>query len=136
MRKKISVDPAIQNDSIFVTDLMLSSLYLKRDKDNPWFILVPHKIDAVELIDLTHEEQNMLMEEITIISDFLKKKYTPTKLNVGNLGNIVRQLHIHLIARFEGDRAWPGPIWGTQTTLEFSQDEINEVIRHVKEFIS
>lgn len=135
MRKKFAVDPAIENDSIFVTDLIYSSLYLKRDKDNPWFVIVPKKADAVELIDLSHEEQTVLMEEITIVSDFLKKTFNPTKLNVGNLGNIVKQLHIHVIARYEGDRAWPGPIWGTQTTLEFTQDETLEIIRKFRDFI-
>ena len=106
-----SVDPELEKDSYLIADMELSKLYVKNDKDNPWFVLVPRKSRAVELMDLTHEEQCMLMEEVTIVSEFLKRDYQPTKINIGALGNIVRQLHIHVIARFENDQAWPQALW-------------------------
>lgn len=127
MSVKFAVDPIIDENSVFIKNLTLSVLYLKNDKENPWFILVPRKLGAIELIDLSHEEQVMLMEEITIVSEFLKSHYRPDKMNVGSLGNIVRQLHVHIIARYTADRAWPGPIWGVPTKQEFDEIEIENI---------
>lgn len=136
MSARFSVDPVIEQNSIFIKNLGLSTIYLKNDKENPWFILVPRKANAIELIDLNHEEQTMLMEEITIVSEFLKSHYRPHKMNVGSLGNIVTQLHIHVIARSPTDRAWPGPIWGTPTTQEFDHNELENIKSNFEEFIS
>lgn len=135
MNAKFTVDPVIDQNSIFIKNLGLSTVYLKNDKENPWFILVPRKAGAIELIDLNHEEQTMLMEEITIVSEFLKSHYRPHKMNVGSLGNIVTQLHIHVIARNPNDRAWPGPIWGTPTTQEFDFNEVENIKSNFSEFI-
>jgi diadenosine tetraphosphate (Ap4A) HIT family hydrolase len=132
---KFEVDPVIEKNSIFIKHMGISALYLKNDKENPWFVLVPRKLKATELIDLTHEEQTLLMEEITIVSEFLKSHYRPYKLNVGSLGNIVQQLHIHVIARYNTDRAWPGPIWGTPTTQEFDELELENIKSNFYEFI-
>lgn len=132
---KFTVDPVIDQNSVFIKNMGLSTLYLKNDKENPWFILVPRKVGAVELIDLSHEEQTMLMEEISLVSEFLKSHYRPHKLNVGSLGNIVTQLHIHVIARYRTDRAWPGPIWGSPTTMEFDQVELENLKSNFLEFI-
>jgi diadenosine tetraphosphate (Ap4A) HIT family hydrolase len=132
---KFEVDPVIEKNSIFVKHMGISALYLKNDKENPWFVLVPRKLKAIELIDLNHEEQTLLMEEITIVSEFLKSHYRPYKLNVGSLGNIVQQLHIHVIARYNTDRAWPGPIWGTPTTQEFDKLELENIKSNFYEFI-
>jgi diadenosine tetraphosphate (Ap4A) HIT family hydrolase len=135
MNARFSVDPVIEQNSVFIKNLGLSTIYLKNDKENPWFILVPRKAGAVELIDLNHEEQTMLMEEITIVSEFLKSHYRPHKMNVGSLGNIVTQLHIHVIARNPSDRAWPGPIWGTPTTQEFDHNELENIKSNFAEFL-
>ncbi len=132
---KFFVDPVIEDNSVFIKNLQLSALYLKNDKENPWFVLVPRKINATEIIDLTHEDQTVLMEEITIVSEFLKKYYEPYKMNVGSLGNIVRQLHIHVIARYANDRAWPGPIWGTSTTMEFENNELENIKSNFLDFL-
>ncbi len=136
MSIKFSIDPVIEQNSVFITNLSLSTIFLKNDKENPWFIIVPRKNGAVELIDLSHEEQSMLMEEITIISEFLKSHYQPHKLNVGSLGNLVNQLHIHVMARFSTDRAWPGPIWGTPTTQEFDYSELEDLKSKFAEFLN
>lgn len=136
MNARFSIDPVIEQNSIFISNLGLSTVFLKNDKENPWFILVPRKAGAVELIDLNHEEQTMLMEEITIVSEFLKSHYRPHKMNVGSLGNIVTQLHIHVIARSPNDRAWPGPIWGTPTTQEFDYNEVENIKSNFAEFLN
>ena len=136
MSSRFSIDPVIEQNSIFISNLSLSTVYLKNDKENPWFIIVPRKNGAVELIDLNHEEQSLLMEEITIVSEFLKSNYQPHKMNVGSLGNLVTQLHIHVIARNPTDRAWPGPIWGTPTTQEFDYNELENIKTKFAEFLN
>lgn len=133
--KVFSIDPELENNSFFIADLELSKVYLKNDKENPWFVLVPRKASAVELIDLSHEDQCILMEEITIVSDFLKNYYRPYKINIGALGNIVRQLHVHVLARYENDRAWPQALWGTSPTLTFEQVELENIRSNFSEFI-
>lgn len=133
---KFSVDSTLTDNSIFICDLELSKLYLKNDKENPWFVLIPVKADAVELMELSGEEQSKLMEEITLVSEFLKLYYHPYKINVGALGNIVRQLHVHVIARFEDDRAWPNPLWGVAPKLILEKVELENIKSNFIKFIN
>lgn len=132
--KHFTIDPELEKNSFFVTDLELSKVYVKNDKENPWFVLIPKKAHATELMDLTHEEQCILMEEITMVSDFLKNFYKPSKLNVGTLGNMVRQLHIHVIARYENDRAWPQALWGTTPSQIFEEVELENIRSNFQDF--
>lgn len=128
------IDPELEKGSFFIAELELSSLYVKNDKENPWFVLVPRKANASELVDLTHEEQCMLMEEVTLVSEFLKMYYKPFKINIGALGNIVRQLHVHVIARYETDRAWPQALWGTTPSEHFEQFELENIKSNFQEY--
>jgi len=111
------VDERILNDSIFLKELTLSNLYLKKDSENPWCILVPRKINIVELTDLSIEEQKILLEEINYVMNIFKKEFNPDKINIGALGNVVSQFHFHLIVRYKNDRAWPNAIWGTSPKI-------------------
>jgi diadenosine tetraphosphate (Ap4A) HIT family hydrolase len=133
---KFEVNEALLTDSYFICDLALSKLYLKSDKENPWFVLVPRKPDLVELMELNGEDQGLLMEEVTIVSEFLKLYYHPYKINIGSLGNIVRQLHFHVIARFQEDRAWPAPIWGSAPELVMSEIELENIKSNFLDFIN
>jgi diadenosine tetraphosphate (Ap4A) HIT family hydrolase len=132
--KNFVVDPKLEENSFLIADLQLSKLYVKDDKENPWFVLVPKKMNATELTDLNHEEQCILMEEVTIVSEFLKNYYNPDKINIGALGNIVRQLHVHVLARYESDRAWPQALWGTTPSLHFEQVELENIKSNFQEF--
>jgi diadenosine tetraphosphate (Ap4A) HIT family hydrolase len=132
--KNFVVDPKLEENSYLIADLQLSKLYVKDDKENPWFVLVPKKMNATELTDLNHEEQCILMEEVTIVSEFLKNYYNPDKINIGALGNIVRQLHVHVLARYESDRAWPQALWGTMPSLHFEQVELENIKSNFQEF--
>lgn len=129
------VDPELEVNSYLIAELELSQLYVKNDKENPWFVLVPRKPRASELVDLTHEEQCMLMEEVTMVSEFLKTYYQPFKINIGALGNIVRQLHIHVLARYENDRAWPQALWGSTPNDHFESFELENIKSNFQEFI-
>ena len=109
---KFALDPRLESDSTLVTALGLCQLRLMKDARWPWLLLVPQRTDAVEFFDLTPLDQTMLTFEIGIAARALKDATGCLKVNVGALGNQVRQLHVHVIARNEGDDGWPGPVWG------------------------
>lgn len=105
------LDPTLDADTIPLGRLALCRVLLMNDARFPWLILVPERAGAAELIDLSGADRVLLMEEIATASHALKRTFDPDKLNVAALGNRVRQLHVHVIARFVSDQAWPGPVW-------------------------
>lgn len=104
--------PRLADDTIHLGDMILSRVLLMNDARFPWLMLVPRRPDLSEVVDLATGERSMLMEEIAAVSSALREATQSPKLNVGALGNIVPQLHVHVVARFESDAAWPGPVWG------------------------
>ena len=108
------LDKTLARDSEFLADLDLCQLRIIKDSENPWLLLIPKIEDMVDWSDLDLQDQLRLTQEIDRCCKFLKSTVNPDKLNVASLGNQVPQLHIHIIARFKNDRAWPGPIWGTK----------------------
>lgn len=106
------LDPQLEADTFPVGDLALSSVRLMDDARFPWVILVPRRPGLAELIDLDGEARARLTAEIDQVSRALKTLTECDKLNVAALGNQVRQLHVHVIARFATDAAWPRPVWG------------------------
>ena len=107
-----ALDSRLETDTLHLGDLLLSRVRLMNDARFPWLILVPRKPDLREFTDLAAPERAMLMEEIAAASAALQDATGAQKLNVGALGNRVPQLHVHVVARFEGDSAWPAPVWG------------------------
>ena len=110
--KDFALDPLLAADSIGVADLPLSAVRLMRDANYPWLLLVPRRAGLCELADLNAAERSTLMEEIAQASAALKSAVKCEKLNVAALGNVVPQLHLHVIARRRDDPAWPRPVWG------------------------
>lgn len=106
------LDPRLAADTLPIGHLPLSRLSLMNDCQYPWAILVPAREGAHELFDLVAIDQQLLMREIIAVATAIDDVFRPTKVNVGALGNIVRQLHVHVVGRFETDPAWPGPVWG------------------------
>jgi diadenosine tetraphosphate (Ap4A) HIT family hydrolase len=107
-----TVDPVIQSLTLKLADWPLSRLFLYNDSRFPWGLLVPRRAGVVEIADLSAEDQAQLMREIVKLSGLVRALPGVEKLNVGALGNMVPQLHVHVIGRFKGDPAWPGPVWG------------------------
>jgi diadenosine tetraphosphate (Ap4A) HIT family hydrolase len=107
-----SLDARLAADTIAIAELPLSAIRLMRDRRFPWLVLAPRRPGLVELTDLPRDERATLMEEIVQAGKALRAAATVEKLNVGALGNIVRQLHVHVVGRRIGDAAWPGPVWG------------------------
>jgi diadenosine tetraphosphate (Ap4A) HIT family hydrolase len=89
----------------------------------PWLILVPRRNDLSELIDLDAADRAILMEEIAAASAVLRARPGVDKINVGALGNIVRQLHVHVVARSVGDATWPGPVWGAGAAVRYVPED-------------
>ena len=123
----------LKRDSFFVSSLPLSELRLVNDKRFPWLMLVPRANSAYEITDLTSEQQQMLMRESDAVMRVLKEFTHADKMNIANLGNVVSQLHIHIVARFKNDAAWPKPIWGHGDMLAYSKDEAQELIENIQE---
>jgi diadenosine tetraphosphate (Ap4A) HIT family hydrolase len=107
-----ALHPRLEADTHPVARWPLCDVRLMEDARYAWLILVPRIADAVEIVDLPDDVQQQLTAEIARASRALRTVAAPHKLNIGALGNVVRQLHVHVLARFEGDAAWPGPVWG------------------------
>jgi diadenosine tetraphosphate (Ap4A) HIT family hydrolase len=107
-----TVDPVITSLTVPLADWPLSRLFLYNDARYHWGLLVPRRAGAVEIADLSPADQAQLMAEIVKLSDLVRALQGVEKLNVGALGNMVPQLHVHVIGRRKGDPAWPGPVWG------------------------
>ncbi|WP_045727156.1 HIT family protein [Xanthomonas sp. GPE 39] len=107
------LDPRLDADSAFVADGPLSQVRLMDDARFPWLLLVPRVADAREWIDLDGAQQRLLLAEINQLSQLLRQEPDVHKLNIGALGNVVAQLHVHVLGRHPDDAAWPGPVWGS-----------------------
>lgn len=118
------LDPRLQTDSVFIADGPLSQVRLMDDTRFAWLLLVPRVAGAAEWIDLDGSQQRLLLAEINQVSKLLRGEPGVQKLNIGALGNIVRQLHVHLVGRHEGDAAWPGPVWGSGAMQRFDAREL------------
>ncbi len=117
------LDPRLAADTAFVADWSLCRLLLMDDARFPWLILVPRRVELHELDDLDADASMLLMHEIRSAMQALRNAVACRKFNVGALGNIVRPLHVHVIARHEGDAAWPGPVWGNGPARHYSAKE-------------
>jgi diadenosine tetraphosphate (Ap4A) HIT family hydrolase len=113
------VHPRLAADTAFVADWRLSRVLLMDDVRYPWVVLVPRRTGVTELFDLAAEDRAMLAEETSRAAQVLKEMSGAAKINIGALGNLVPQLHIHVVARNEGDAAWPGPVWGHGTAVRY-----------------
>ena len=121
---EFTLAPELARDCIEVADWPLCKVLLMNDSQYPWFILVPRKPNLKESIDLDDVDQLMLMKESAKLSQLLKEVFNPDKLNVAALGNMVPQLHIHHIARFKNDAAWPAPVWGKHPAQPYTDEQI------------
>jgi len=120
------LDARLQADTVFIQDLKLCRMSMMNDSRYAWIILVPRRSDIREIHELNEEDRNQLMRESSSVSKFMMDHFQIEKMNVGALGNIVPQLHIHLIGRHSNDPAWPGPVWGHSTAVNYEKDLLEE----------
>lgn len=129
------LDSQLKRDSFFIANLELSTLLLNNDANYPWLILVPRIEFAYDLTDLEILNQNILINEINICAKFLKENFVVDKLNIASLGNVVRQLHVHIIARQKIDLTFPKPVWGNAQTKPYQINQAQELIKNIQQFL-
>lgn len=130
------IDHRILSTCLGVADGPLSRILLKNDCNYPWLILVPRKENIQDIDQLSARSRHVLMDEISQLSLIIKQYFKPDKLNVGALGNIVPQLHIHLIARFTHDNVWPHGVWqSTQTTIPYAEPTLKLLLADLRDLM-
>jgi len=120
------LDPRLEKDCLILADLPLSRVLLMNDARYPWLILVPRRAHIREIFELSPAQQQQLNTESSALAKAMSVAFHAKKMNVANLGNIVSQLHLHLIARFEKDPAWPGPAWGHSPAIPYTESALAE----------
>ncbi|ANC91537.1 HIT domain-containing protein [Azospirillum humicireducens] len=128
-----SLNERLQADTRHVTDLDLCRVLLMNNALWPWLILVPMRENAVEIHRLDAADQMTLMREIAVASRVVERLFAPDKMNVGALGNMVSQLHVHVIGRTRGDPAWPGPVWGSGHARPHEPAEAESLVERLAE---
>jgi len=126
------LDPRLDSDSVLIGRYTLCQVRLINDNRWPWLILVPEIAGAEEIHDLPQSEQAQLAVETSLAAAALKTHTDCTKINTAAIGNIVRQLHIHVIARNENDANWPGPVWGYAERVEYGGTELAGTVQKLQ----
>ncbi|MHC6226937.1 HIT family protein [Pseudomonas sp. X10] len=126
------LDPRLQQDTLVLGDFPLCRLLLSKDANYPWFILVPRRADISELFQLDETDQQQLWKETTYLAETLKDSFAADKLNVATLGNVVSQLHMHVIVRRRDDAAWPAPVWGSRPATEYDAERVDEIRQRLR----
>lgn len=127
------LDSRLQQDSIELGQLTLCSVLLSKDANYPWFILVPQRADVSEIFDLDEADQQQLWVETRFLAEALKSAYGADKMNVATLGNVVSQLHMHVIVRMRDDAAWPAPVWGRVPAKAYEVEQLAQVRVRLRE---
>lgn len=119
-----TLDQRLQQDTVLLGDFPLCRLLLMNDANYPWFILVPRRDEVSELFQLDAQEQQQLWRESTELAEVLKDTFKADKMNVATLGNVVSQLHMHVIVRRKDDPTWPAPVWGKHPAKAYSDEQV------------
>lgn len=124
--------PRLREDTVPVGEFSLSLLLLSKDANYPWCILVPKREDVFEIHHLSEADRQQLMFESCYLAEVMTSVFDADKMNVAALGNQVKQLHLHHVVRFEGDPAWPGPIWGANPPSQYTPEHLQDRLEHLR----
>ncbi len=119
--------PQLKQDCFILGSFELSLLLLLNDSQYPWFILVPQRENIREIHQLSPEEQQQLIKESSLLAKTIETLFKADKINVAAIGNMVPQLHVHHIARFTTDIAWPKPVWGTFPAVPYNEEQVQSI---------
>jgi len=114
------LDPRLESSTLLLGAFPLSLLLLSKDANYPWCILVPQREGMREIYQLTDADRQQLLDESCVVAETLNSLFAGDKINVATIGNMVSQLHMHHVVRFERDAAWPGPVWGAVAAANYS----------------
>ena len=129
----INIHPQLRDDCIHIGHFSLCQLLLSKDANYPWLILVPDRLDITEIYQLSHDDQVQLISESSYLSEVLKNNFNADKINIAALGNIVPQLHIHHIVRYNDDIAWPAPVWGHTSLKNYTAEKYEATIDKLRQ---
>ena len=118
------LDSRLAQDTLCMGDFTLCRVLLMNDRQYPWFILVPRRAEVSELFQLDACDQQLLWQETTALAEILKDSFAADKMNVATLGNMVSQVHMHVIVRRKGDAAWPAAVWGRHLAVPYTTGEV------------
>jgi diadenosine tetraphosphate (Ap4A) HIT family hydrolase len=129
------LDPRLENDTTLIKENHNFQIRLMNVKDFFWVILIPNKANLIELSDIKIKERNELLNFASDIGDYIKATQNLDKINIGMLGNLVSQLHLHVVVRSRDDPAWPGPVWGWKITNKLDKETLNYRSELIKNFL-
>jgi diadenosine tetraphosphate (Ap4A) HIT family hydrolase len=127
-----TLDPQLERDTVAVGDLPLSRVRLMNDANFPWLIAVPRLVGAVEIFGLDDSQRTQLMRELALLGGALKDQTGCHKINVAAIGNVVSQLHVHVVARRRDDPAWPRPVWGALPARPYEEAARDRLIQSIR----
>ncbi len=130
------LNSVLDSDTVTVVEWPLSLVLLSLDANYPWCILVPRRAGIREIYELDAADQQQLLRESSALGETMMALFQGDKLNVAALGNMVPQLHLHHIVRYEGDEAWPGPVWGVVEKLEYSEELLHERVESLRDALA
>jgi len=128
-----ALDQRLQQDTLTIGDFPLCRLLLSNDSNYPWFILVPRINGISEVFQLSVIDQQKLWNETTTLAQLLSDGFGADKMNIGALGNVVSQLHVHVIVRKRDDMAWPAPVWGKHPARPYTEEQVAAIRARLRE---
>ncbi len=130
------LDARLEQDSLNVGDFPLCRLLLMNDANYLWFILVPRLEEVSEVFQLGSADQQMLWKETSTFAEIIKDTFAAHKMNIATLGNVVSQLHMHVIARRREDAAWPAPVWGLHPARPYTAEQIEGIKQKLRSVLA
>ncbi len=131
-----ALHPQLAADTVEITRLPLCRVLLMNDANYPWLILVPQRPQLRELFELSADEQTQFMRESSQVARMMSRTFNADKINIAALGNVVPQLHIHHIARYTHDPAWPAPVWGRLPSVPYDEEQIKSRLEIVRQALA
>ena len=133
MQMEFNLNQKLADSCVVLGDFKLSRLLLVNNSHFPWLILVPRRAEATEVYKLCKDDQISLIMESNLVARVMDQLFSPDKLNIASIGNIVPQLHVHHVARFKTDPAWPGTVWGHQSQRQYEVEKLPKLVEHLQE---
>jgi diadenosine tetraphosphate (Ap4A) HIT family hydrolase len=130
-----ALDQRLQQDTLTIGDFPLCRLLLSNDSNYPWFILVPRINGISEVFQLSVIDQQKLWNETTTLAQLLSEGFGADKMNIGALGNVVSQLHVHVIVRKRDDMAWPAPVWGKHPARPYTEEQVAAIRARLRKLL-
>jgi diadenosine tetraphosphate (Ap4A) HIT family hydrolase len=131
-----TLDSRLEKDTVRIGNFSLCEVLLMNDSNFPWVILVPKREGITEIFELSPVDQRQLLTESVFVAQQMRQHFSADKMNVAALGNVVSQLHLHHIARYKDDAAWPRPVWGAVAAVPYSGEELVVAVELMEDLFS